>query len=184
MVLVTSGEFIQNTDAGELPLWFSGLRIWCCHSCGMGRRYGSYSDLIWELPYAMGVAKKKKKIYRDTRAPPLQIHIQLLKSKAQGVLIVGHWKWILVVSMRMQVRSLALLSGSVILHCHELWCRSKTRLMSVLPWLWLWLWPASEAPIQSLAWEFPYTTGEALKDKKKKKKRERERENKTWASVI
>ena len=120
--------------------------------------------------------KRKKNIYRDTRAPPLQIHIQLLKSKAQGVLIVGHWKWILVVSMRMQVRSLALLSGSVILHCHELWCRSKTRLMSVLPWLWLWLWPASEAPIQSLAWEFPYTTGEALKDKKKKKKkRERER---------
>jgi len=40
----------------------------------------------------------------------------------------------------------------------------------------LWLWLAATAPIQSLAWEPPYTTGVALKTKKKKQKRkEKER---------
>ena len=39
-------------------------------------------------------------------------------------------KRIRVVSMRMQVRSLASLSGSGIRHCHKLWCRSQTQLGS------------------------------------------------------
>ena len=40
-------------------------------------------------------------------------------------------KWIRLVSLRMQVWSLASLSGSGIWrHCHELWCRLKTRLRS------------------------------------------------------
>ena len=36
--------------------------------------------------------------------------------------------------------------------------------------LWLWCRPVAVAPIQSLAWEFTYTTGAgvALKSKKKK----------------
>ena len=38
-----------------------------------------------------------------------------------------------------------------------------------LLWLWLWHRPAAAAPIQSLAWEIPYATGAALKEKKKKK---------------
>ena len=37
-------------------------------------------------------------------------------------------KWIQLVSMRIWVQSLALLSGSGIQRCLELWCRSKTRL--------------------------------------------------------
>ena len=36
--------------------------------------------------------------------------------------------------------------------------------------LWLWLRPVAVAPIGSLAWEFPYAAGVALK-----KERERER---------
>ena len=32
--------------------------------------------------------------------------------------------------------------------------------------LWLWLWPAAVAPIQPLAWEFPYAAGAALKTTK------------------
>ena len=36
------------------------------------------------------------------------------------------------VSMRMQVQSLALLSGLKIRYCHELWCRSQTRLGSLV----------------------------------------------------
>ena len=35
--------------------------------------------------------------------------------------------------------------------------------------LWLWCGLAATAPIQPLAWEFPYATGQALKRQKKKK---------------
>ena len=52
-------------------------------------------------------------------------------------------------------------------HCCELWCRSQTRLDPVLLWLWCKL--AAVAPIQPLAWEFPYAMGAALKKKGKKK---------------
>ena len=38
--------------------------------------------------------------------------------------------------------------------------------------LWLWCRPPSAAPIQPLAWKFPYAEGEALKRPKKKKERE------------
>ena len=37
--------------------------------------------------------------------------------------------------------------------------------------LWLWCKPAATALIQSLAWEAPYATDAALKNKIKKKKR-------------
>ena len=52
----------------------------------------------------------------------------------------------------MQVRSLALLSGLRILHCHELWCR-----------------PEAVAPIRPLALELPYTMDAALPKKENKK---------------
>ena len=38
--------------------------------------------------------------------------------------------------MKMQVRSLAKLSGLRIQHCYELWCRSQTWLDLALLWLW------------------------------------------------
>ena len=37
--------------------------------------------------------------------------------------------------------------------------------------LWLWRRPAATALIRPLAWEPPYATGAALKDKKTKKKK-------------
>ena len=40
------------------------------------------------------------------------------------------WKQISLVSMRMQIQSLPLLSGLRIRHCHELWFRSQTQLRS------------------------------------------------------
>ena len=43
-----------------------------------------------------------------------------------GVPIVAQWKQTQLVSMRMQVRSLALLSELRILRCPELWCRLQT----------------------------------------------------------
>ena len=54
------------------------------------------------------------------------------------------------VSMRMGVQSLALLSGSRIWRCRELWCRSDPR-GSDPALLWLWWRPAAAAPVQPLA---------------------------------
>ena len=57
------------------------------------------------------------------------------------------------VSIRMWVGSLALLSGLRNWCCHELRCRSHT-------------WLGSTAPIQLLAWELPYAVDAALKRQK------------------
>ena len=74
-------------------------------------------------------------------------------------------------TMRLQVRSLALLSGLRIWRCRELWCR----LDLVLLLLWLWCRPAAVALIQPLPWETPYAEGAALKSKKKKKKKKKKK---------
>ena len=47
-----------------------------------------------------------------------------------GVPTVAKQKQTLLVSLKMQVQSLALLGGLGIWHCHELWCRSQTWLGS------------------------------------------------------
>ena len=78
-----------------------------------------------------------------------------------GVPVVVKWKQIQLVSMRMRVRSLALLSGLGIWHCHEVWCRSQMQLRSCVAVAVVRL--AVTAPIQSLAWEFPYAADVALK---------------------
>ena len=70
-----------------------------------------------------------------------------------GVPVVAQWKRIQLGTMRLQVRTLASLSGLRIWHCHELWCR-----------------PAATALIKPLAWEPPYGTGMALKKTKDRKK--------------
>ena len=46
--------------------------------------------------------------------------------KTGGVPVMAQWQQTQLVSMRMQVRSLALLSGLKIQCCHELWCRLQT----------------------------------------------------------
>ena len=45
---------------------------------------------------------------------------------------MAQWKRILLGTMRLQVRSLALLRGLRIRHCHELWCRSQMQLGSCI----------------------------------------------------
>ena len=52
------------------------------------------------------------------------------KKCVMRVPVMAQQKQIRLVPMRMQVRSLALLSGLKIWRCHELWWRSKTRLRS------------------------------------------------------
>ena len=74
--------------------------------------------------------------------------------------------------MRIQVRSLASLSGLRIQHCHELW-GVYHRCSLDLALLWLWHRPAAIAPIQPLAWEHPYAMGMALKRQKEKRKKKK-----------
>lgn len=42
------GKEEYNNKLG-VPLWFSGLWIWCCHCCGSGHCYGTGSLPAWEL---------------------------------------------------------------------------------------------------------------------------------------
>ena len=76
---------------------------------------------------------------------------------------MAHRKRIRLVSMRMWVCSLALLSGSRI-HI-TLSCCVGCRHSSDLAWLWHRL--TAVASIHPLAWELPYALGVALKSKKK-----------------
>ena len=52
--------------------------------------------------------------------------VQVIKDQ-EGVPIVAQWKQIRLGTMGLRVRSLALLSGLRIWHCHELWCGLQTR---------------------------------------------------------
>ena len=80
---------------------------------------------------------------------------------------VEKWKWIRLVSMRIWVWSVALLSGSGIWPCCELWCRLQSWLGSHM--LWLWCRMAAVALIWLLLWELSYATSVAIKKKEKKK---------------
>ena len=75
-------------------------------------------------------------------------------------------KRIPLVSMRMQVRTPALLSGLSIWRCHELWYGPQTWLRSCVV-----VAVAATAPIQTLDWEPLHAEGAAIKSKKKKKKK-------------
>ena len=55
-----------------------------------------------------------------------------IQNTIDGVPIVVQWKQTQVVSMRMQVQSMALLIGLRIWHCHKLWCRLQMRLGSCI----------------------------------------------------
>ena len=132
--------------------WLSGVGIRVAARCHEGQRCSS--DLAWlwrssdltpspELPYTTGVAIFKK-----------------------GVPIVAKRKQIWLGIMRLQVGSLASISGLRIRCCREL-CRSK-----------MWLGSCcgcgvAVALIWPQAWEPPYVVGLALKSKKKKKSRNR-----------
>ena len=99
------------------------------------------------------------------------VRLATIKKSIGEVAIVAQWKRIRTVSMRMWVRSLALLSGLGIWRCCELWCSSQTRLGSCIAVLWRR--PAATAPIIPLAWEPPYAMGPALKKKTKDQKKKK-----------
>ena len=99
----------------------------------------------------------------------IYFNIHFLTIYIQGVPVVVQRKQIRPGTMRLQVQSLALLSGLRIWPCHELWYRSKTQLR---PCVAVAVAVAGTvAPIRLLAWETPSAASAALK----RKKRERER---------
>ena len=88
------------------------------------------------------------------------------KNKIQlGVPIVVKCKWIQLVSMRMQIQSLALLSEPGIQSCYKVGCRCSSDPVS----LWLWCRLAAVAAIQPPARELPYAAPAALESKTRKK---------------
>ena len=86
--------------------------------------------------------------------------------------------------MRMQVKSLASLSGLRSQCCHELWCRSQTQLGSgVAVAVCLWCRLAAAALIRLLAWEIPYAAHGALKSKKIKIKKNFKNKVAQWKQI-
>ena len=77
--------------------------------------------------------------------------------------------------MKLQVQSLALLSGLTIRHCCEL---------SDPVLLWLWSRLAATAPIRPLAWEPPYAGGAALGKKGKKTQKKKKKHPNIHCSTI
>ena len=82
--------------------------------------------------------------------------------------------------MRLQVGSLALLSGSRIRCCREL-CLGRRHGLDLLL-LWLWRRLAAAALIRPLAWEPPYAAGAALEKDEKTKKEKRKEKNCSYRS--
>ena len=87
----------------------------------------------------------------------------------QGVPIVAQSKWTQLVSMRLRVRSLALLSGLRIHCCCELWCRSQIQLWSGIAVAVMQAGSCSSILTLSLGTSLCH--GVAQKKKKKKKSR-------------
>ena len=81
---------------------------------------------------------------------------------------MAEWERIQQGTMKLQVRSLASLSGLRIRHYHELWCSCRHSLDVALLWLWCRL--AAVAPIRALAWELPYAMDAVPKRQKKDNK--------------
>ena len=76
------------------------------------------------LPRALEDCQEIKVLDCKVRWPNFASTESIAKVKAQGVPLLAQWKHIQLGSMRMQVQSLALLSGSGIRRCCELSCRS------------------------------------------------------------
>jgi len=56
-------QWVKNLALLRAALWVvDAAWIWHCHGCGADRQLWLHFDpLAWKLPYAMGLALKKKK---------------------------------------------------------------------------------------------------------------------------
>ena len=78
-------------------------------------------SLVWEIPYAVGVAQEKaKRQKKKKRTHSNTVVHSSIQEILMGLPIMAHWKQIRLGTMRLWVQSLASLSGLRI-HCyHEL----------------------------------------------------------------
>ena len=131
----------------------------------------SSSSFPWLLPTCRGCGEAKISVLHEEnlnlrwqlyeRDSNVNTLFPLKKWTNQEFLLLGKQKWIWLVSMRRWIQSLALLSGSGIQRCHELWCGLQTWLGSCVV--------VAVAPIQTLSWELLYATDVTLETKKKPK---------------
>ena len=91
--------------------------------------------------------------------------LKLKKKKINGIPIVTQRVEDPMLSLRMQVQSLALLSGLSIRCCMSCGVGWRCGSDPVLLWLWLWCRLAAVDLIWPLAWELPYAAGAAVKRK-------------------
>ena len=142
-------------------------------NCGVCHRWGLDPALLWlwhwpeatalirplalELPYAMGVAIKKKK------------KANFLKF---GVPAVAHrkWNWPSIHEDTGSIPGLAQWVGDPALPGAVVYVTNVVHVTNGMDLMLLWLWcrPATADPIWPLAWEPPYAVGAAVKRPKKK----------------
>ena len=100
----------------------------------------------------------------------------LFQQHFPGVPVGVQWKRIQLVTMRLQVRYLAMLSGLRIRSRLKLWCRSQTRLRSHVA---VAVAVAGSCSCDSTpTWELPYVMGSALKSKQTSKQNKNQKPTK------
>ena len=134
---------------------FSGNMLWFCW--------------LWKLVH-WGLLIKSPKLPKiiHLKYDCHDIKIHMYSKFSSGISVMAQWKWIQLGAIRLQVRSLALLSELRIRRCRELWCRLQTRLGSGVA-----VAVARAALIRPLAWKPPHAAAEALKGQKTKKKKKK-----------
>ena len=110
--------------------------------------------------------------------------VKLSKEEAGGVPSVAQWKWLWLVSRRMLVPSLALLSGLRIRCCWELWWRSQVWLRPSVAVAVEWAGSSSFSYNSTSSLGTSVFCGWAQKQKKKKKKKKKKRVLKYHMPVI
>ena len=93
----------------EFLLWRSGLRIWCCCSCGIGCSSAPVQSLAGELPYASGVAKKKKeKKKKKANLRKIRIYLVLrFKAFFTGILVVLEHRYVFYINLACSCKHLS-----------------------------------------------------------------------------
>ena len=82
---ITKNVYLENSEA--FSMWYCGLRIWYCRSCGIGCSCGLIQFLAQELPYAMHVAKKEKEKENSERTSFTYLIVKDLKANHAQILV-------------------------------------------------------------------------------------------------